>query len=628
MRRLFIPFCLAIALLTTYCAQAATYFVKTNGNDSADGLSVANAWLTGGKAASTVAAGDIVYFLQGAGDGPALFNERISISANGTPTAPIIFVATNHWTASNITVRAFNVTGDNVWVVGFQVTQTAAEFQNFWPGINYSGATNGVICDNYIHHTQIGSDGTVQIHARSDKVIFRGNILQYSGTTNSGLNMDPHATTWHGIGYSSGSEYHLIEFNAIANVGDFLVPWLTNCIYQGNVLGTNSTNYANGGPHIDGLQCDGPSKNIIMRNNWHVDNIVLDSHFVLIEAPVNGRNSFITVVNNLSLRSGDQLWYQMRDGTNLLCAHNTVGQVGFGPRGGPASSGFIRVFSDANGAGSGEAYNNIFTNVTTSRVFQLDTGTLITNHNLVDFNAVDMVNGVNGDIEGDPKFVDYAATNCMLQTTSPAKAAGGPLTVTTNAGTGNVFGVSNVRWFTDGMGLTKGDHIYVGDDLDLVITNIDYTTYRISVSASFTWGSGDNVGYKYRGAGPDMGCYRFGDTFLTGAAITHNGNFYTCTVTGDCYMVVFYTNGIPQFPPIYESPYTNTLPGFVTAKAYSAIPQQQMVFNANDLGSDFIPTAPGRKTGYRGLRLRAGLGLTFASSLGLLALGAIYRRRR
>ncbi|KKQ31192.1 MAG: hypothetical protein US47_C0001G0426 [Candidatus Moranbacteria bacterium GW2011_GWE1_37_24] len=41
------------------------YFVSTTGNDSNDGLSVASAWTTFGKARETVVAGDVVYFKSG-----------------------------------------------------------------------------------------------------------------------------------------------------------------------------------------------------------------------------------------------------------------------------------------------------------------------------------------------------------------------------------------------------------------------------------------------------------------------------------------------------------------------------------------------------------------------------------
>jgi len=41
------------------------YFVKTDGNDGADGLSVANAWATFGKARAVADAGDVVYFKSG-----------------------------------------------------------------------------------------------------------------------------------------------------------------------------------------------------------------------------------------------------------------------------------------------------------------------------------------------------------------------------------------------------------------------------------------------------------------------------------------------------------------------------------------------------------------------------------
>jgi hypothetical protein len=392
----------------------------------------------------------------------------------------------------------------------------------------------------------------------------------------------------------------LLEYNVVSQVGDYLNPSGTNWIFQNNVLGPTTGSFAGGAPHVDGLQCDVATKYLIMRNNWHVDNPVSDSHFILIEAPSSGRNKYIVAVQNVSLRSGDQLWYQMRDGTNLFCAHNTVGQVGFGPRGGPASSGFIRVFADANGPSfNNESYNNIFTNVTRGQVYLVESGgnSLIHSHDLVFPPSSDLVNGVNGDIEADPRFVDYSANNVMLQSGSPAVDAGGPLTtVASSSGSGTTFTVANAYWFTDGMGLTRGDRIYVGSDNNLTITSMDVANGRITVDRSITWSQNDAVGYAYRGLGPDLGAYEFGDTFLTQATISQSGSDYTVTTVGDTRMVVFYRDGIP-YATDYTPPYTATIAsGTVIAKAYALHAQPTPVIIA-------VPADPNRPRVVQGLRV-------------------------
>lgn len=561
-------------------ASSAVYYVSTSGNDLNAGTA-GLPWRTIQKAANTLVGGDTVRVQ------PGLYNERVTETTDGSPQNPIIYVAEGH---TNVICRGFSVSGDNVWVIGFEITH--ATDVNY-AAIDWRGGTNALICDNYIHSIDEGGNGSIQAR-NSDRMIFRGNAVIYAGSAGStaGTGGGLHRS----ISLDTGpNDTMLLEYNHVSQVGDYLNPSGTNWIFQNNVLGPTTTAFAGGVPHVDGLQCDVATKDLIMRCNWHVDNSVADSHFILIEAPSSGRNKYIVAVKNVSLRSGDQLWYQMRDGTNLHCAHNTVGQVGYGPRGGPASSGFIRVFSDANGPSvNNESYNNIFTNVTRGSVYLVESGgnSLVHGYDLVFPPANDLVNGSNNDIEADPQFVDYGRNNVMLRSTSPAVDTGGALTtVASSSGTGTRFAVGNVSWFTDGMGLTKGDQIYVGNDNNLTITAIDRTAKTITVGSSFTWASNDKVGYAYRGLGPDRGAYEVGDTFLTGATISQSGSEYTVTTIGDTRMVVFYVDGIPRTAD-YTAPYTATITdGVVIAKAYAMHAQASPVLLAL-LADPSRPAAP------------------------------------
>lgn len=84
-------------LLFASGGNAATYHVRTDGDDSNDGLSSGTAWKTIQKAANMVVAGDTVYV----GDGT--YDETISLVADGTVANPIQFFAE---TAGNVVVQS------------------------------------------------------------------------------------------------------------------------------------------------------------------------------------------------------------------------------------------------------------------------------------------------------------------------------------------------------------------------------------------------------------------------------------------------------------------------------------------------------------------------------------------
>ncbi len=81
LRRLF----LAVLVLAGVCstAQSATYYVRSNGNDSKSGTSASNAWKTLSKVSQqTLSLGDIVYVGAGTYDGTVLFNKMSNSSSS------------------------------------------------------------------------------------------------------------------------------------------------------------------------------------------------------------------------------------------------------------------------------------------------------------------------------------------------------------------------------------------------------------------------------------------------------------------------------------------------------------------------------------------------------------------
>ncbi|HEY65553.1 MAG TPA: hypothetical protein G4O02_13385 [Caldilineae bacterium] len=64
-----------------------TYYVRKSGSDANDGLSPSTAWLTLGKAAGMVAAGDTVYV------GAGVYREQVTMTASGSSGSPIRWIA-------------------------------------------------------------------------------------------------------------------------------------------------------------------------------------------------------------------------------------------------------------------------------------------------------------------------------------------------------------------------------------------------------------------------------------------------------------------------------------------------------------------------------------------------------
>ena len=141
----------------------------------------------------------------------------------------------------------------------------------------------------------------------------------------------------------------------------------------------------------------------------------------------------------------------------------------------------------------------------------------------------------NGDIDGDPLFVNASSTppldkndstvpNLNLQPGSPAIDAGGPLAYVpiSDTGSGMLLVVSNALFFEDGtwapIGTIEADWIAVGTITNIAkIASIDYAMNAITLENSIVRNDGDSV-WLYRksdgeqvlhGSAPDVGACEF-----------------------------------------------------------------------------------------------------------------------
>lgn len=120
------------ALLILFCmagfSAAATYYVKPGGNDALNGLSVANAWLTIQKAASTAIANDVVRIL------PGTYAEQVEETTAGVTfeaydagDKPII-------DGESIRADGFRINGQNVTLRNIKVIGTTWRAFAHWGG--------------------------------------------------------------------------------------------------------------------------------------------------------------------------------------------------------------------------------------------------------------------------------------------------------------------------------------------------------------------------------------------------------------------------------------------------------------------------------------------------------------
>ena len=121
-------------------------------------------------------------------------------------------------------------------------------------------------------------------------------------------------------------------------------------------------------------------------------------------------------------------------------------------------------------------------------------------------------------MEGAPRFVSKlslrptGALNMQsigLSANSTAINKGGPLTATTNSGSGNIVYVKDAGYFSDGYGASDGDMIKVGTNDVVQVMSIDYSKNMIVVKRKISWNAGDDVNLKYNGGKPDIGASEY-----------------------------------------------------------------------------------------------------------------------
>ncbi len=549
--------------------RAATYHVNAaTGRDdrTAEAAQRTEApWASIQKASDHAAPGDTIRVHAGT------YPERVAISTNGTEgSGRITYVA-----EKGVTIRGFEITGSFNRIIGFEITHPSDLSHE---GIRVSGATGVEILDNDLHNLSESGAGSGITYGNCNRLTVRGNRISFTGSP--GNDNGPGAKSIGEIYNQNLSSGVLIEYNTIQHTTDYLTPAGSRHIYRNNILGPTAAADFGGAAHTDGYQSNAGTTDSFMENNWHVENPGSDSHLYLDEVP---GNHHITMLRNVSVRSGDRLNVQWRVSSHHLNAHATIAEVGVGARfGGPGSDGAFYIW---DGSTNNVSRNNIFFKATagSSPYSYSKGGTAATDHDL------SYPHG-NAAVTKDPRFADYPSLDLNLKPDSPAINAAGPLTITAGSGkSSNVIKVENSRWFHDGLGIADGHIISVGNNNNLHVTSVDWPAGMITVAENISWENGADVGLAYLGAGPDIGAIEFRREGykLEATYLDHGNGTASVTVSPEIarQIIVYSSDGMPG-EPIFVRADVTPVPYRAgdTIRVYSRGPSSTLTANATSDG--------------------------------------------
>jgi parallel beta-helix repeat protein len=406
-------------------APSNTYYVSTTGNDSNPGSST-SPWRTIQKAANTLSAGQTAIVVAGT------YNERVQVTRSGIAGAPIAFQANG-----TVIMQGFNVQAGYIKITGFEITNTPGASptdRSRGSGFYISGTANEV-SGNYIHHT-----------------VAAGIYLTSSaGNTNVANNRVAYAVEC--AIYIQGSG-NLIASNDISHIrsvsgsdADGIRFFGSGNTVRKNYIHDMMTSDSPGqSPHLDAFQTWGPATDYVFEQNL-IDKQPSHQQAFTIEGltqPVGN----IVIRNNVFITRGAGYQPDVNAGdlglvTNVTIANNTMVAVN------GAVEYAIWLFKNLRGA---VVKNNaIYDHGNSSTPYiRVDSGASTLD---MGFNSISKSDGkppVGSPYPGDlwmvnPQFVNFAARDFHLQSTSPLIDAGALLDIVPNDydGTPRPLGVTD-----------------------------------------------------------------------------------------------------------------------------------------------------------------------------------------
>jgi len=400
-------FFVVFGLVSWVALDAATYYVRPDGNNSNDGLSdsAGGAWLTIQKAADTVAAGDTV--LVGAG----VYAERVDIdTTDGASGSKITLKA-----VGEVSAYGFRVDRD-YWVIdGFTLTgETAARYQGI-----VTLTTNVTGAEIRGCHIAASEESPSDVYG----ILF---LHGSYGVSPSGCVIAGNTITEpKGIGLSLQGTGHLVEENTFTGTLGFdaIRALSSNTTYRLNTF-INWGNYVANPNHCDIIQTFSSNgevaNNVVFERNFviggevtQIGNLTEEYHPDLVGQWVIRNNVFVDVPLQLNVGIQD---VEIYNNTFVRCTQNTGHPIIFqnaGPRIG--NGGVVRnnlfVKCGANPAATNQGWYLLENSVAVTADYNLVVGTA----GGTTKTGFDEAHGINGslpqflDIDGD-SAADFALT--------------------------------------------------------------------------------------------------------------------------------------------------------------------------------------------------------------------------
>jgi hypothetical protein len=550
----------------------ATYYIKPDGDDEKDGLSLENAWATIGKANTTLSAGDTVYICNGT------YAESIAPSNSGsagnyiryenyTGHTPVIsrYATLTGWTQydGEIYQRDTPASGYGLWEddwptagkytgmsdgPGIADPDVLERGQFYCNGTLYARCSDGADPDT---HTMRWTNANGADLEGKDYIAIDGITFSYcmNGTP---LNDSNHCIIenctyeyiyGYGIMISGGSTYNHIHHNLAQYIGswyrdegDFV--HFSNCSY--NLAEYNETQYI---AHI-GITAYGagniPHHNIIQHNECHHGGSSGISAGVYPEYNVYRYNkSYYHTGCGLQTNASNNLWYgnecwyngweEDADSPNLCMFSEALNNRIFHNTFYDSMNCVVEIVEYTDTVDNNVFKNNIFFH--DDSTIEIYTETLRSNlftHNVIyDANHQNIQTAGDGtqtvawfeseygdnfsdNVTSNPSLTDPDNGDMTLQEGSPCINAGDWLTlITSETGSGTSFVVTDADYFIDGYGLVTGDTIYLERGDSAVITDVNYDTNTITVDESVAWEQNDGVTLIDFTTAPDIGANQY-----------------------------------------------------------------------------------------------------------------------
>ncbi len=489
----FLVICFFLFLSAT--ANAGTYYVRTDGNDSNSGLtnSATGSWKSISRCARSIVAGDVCRVQSG------IYAEVVSINTSGYSNSYITYIAdgpvTNHgWliTGNYVRVIAFLVEGNGIRNDGIYLQN--ANYVEIWHNTVQNFMRDAIRTDN---------GGRAY---KSNNCLFIGNTIKYSRYKD----------------FQVRGNSNIIAYNtAISPQTDFLYLFGQN----NRVLNNHSTDInASSSSHTDFLQSGSDSVlgmgNSLIEANFYRDasnpSTIEHHHGSNVQNNSSSLDNNNVLRNNIWLNHGSYTYGFSGSYLNYLKIYNDTAVYA------QQYTGHASTNTGTYNQGAYQSYkNNIFVqqwgSAVSTAVFYSNTNTgHDSDYNIwydtggnISYGST-IRNELNSKRNTNPLFVDTAQSLFNLQSNSPARNAGGPLTfVISPSGSGSTFEVRDATYFRGddsslhqyGGNLVVGDTITVGSD---VLTVLAINGNTITVASPFSWIQEDPVFYG-SSTTPDMG---------------------------------------------------------------------------------------------------------------------------